>query len=239
MKNDPHSPLWVANSDWATHAGEHLPWLRPDSQHVHIVGSGLEEELRQALVPARYELVTLPQDIATRESLMATSKEALRLWDYCWAGWDSWSDCLSDLNDIWPDCDRLALLWPRSDLLFNADLPSWLVAIEILRETSAFLQTEPVLEQGQRLSPNYRPHRLMVFETFCFVTDHAAQRPEAKTGGNEPSRAGILASVGDRRQHLDPAGQRDSESSSGRKPIGVEPIQRPYHCLHDGYLPHT
>ncbi|MGH9194495.1 MAG: barstar family protein [Acidimicrobiia bacterium] len=169
--------LWIANPGWWTQAGAHIPWLRPDSQHVHIVRSGLEQAVRAPLESVRYEVVTLADDISDRESLMEATKGALRLWDYCRPGWDSWRDCLCDLNDIWPQCDRLALLWPRSDLLLKSDLPTWLVAIDMLREASVFLQTKPELSQAQELAPDYVRHRLMVFETFCFVADLGAQGP--------------------------------------------------------------
>jgi hypothetical protein len=169
---------WRANTGWFTHARAHIPWLRPDSKLLHMIRSGLEDEIENALTASGYTCLRLNGErIAGRRELIERSKALMKLWDYCGSGWDSWRDCLSDLNDIWSDTDRLALLWTRSDVLVRADLQSWAVSIEILRETSQFLGTKPLLRPDGKMHPDAVPHRLMVFETFCFVEGLRAQEP--------------------------------------------------------------
>ncbi len=171
------SRLWVASADWWTHAGAHIPWLRPDSQRVHIVNAGLEHEVARLLEPARYECVHLDgRSITDKETLIASTKRLLRLGEHCWAGWDSWRDCLSGLNDIWEGTDRLALLWSDSDVLMKRDLQTWIVAFEILSEASTCLQTKPRMQPGRTPAPDFMPRRLMVFEIFCFVDGFGARQ---------------------------------------------------------------
>ena len=174
--SDGEGVLWRANPDWWISVREHIPWLR--SQMVHIVRSGLEDDVERSLIDARFTCLKLDgATITTGEELTKATKPLLRLWDYCGTGWDSWRDCLSDLNDIWAETDRLALLWSNSDVLIRSDLPSWVVAISILEETSGFLQTRWELPPGMKAHPDAVAHRLMVFETFCFVDGFGAQEP--------------------------------------------------------------
>lgn len=178
IRNVNESRLWTANEGWWTHAGAHIRWLRPDSHRVHMVASGLEDEVDRLLDAAEYTRVRLDGERVTNaEELIIETKRVLRLWDYCGIGWDSWRDCLSDLNDIWDGVDRLGLLWSKSDVLMKNDLQSWLVAITIMEETSRSLQTKPQLMAGLKLSEDFVPYRLMVFELFCFVDGLEAQHP--------------------------------------------------------------
>ena len=178
MKDELSGPGWYANEGWWTYASAHIPWL--GSRSLYVVEKHAEREVLSGLRAGGYECVVIEgESITDQRSLVDATKAALRLWEYCGYTWDSWADCLSDLNVIWPETDRLALLWRDSDALLKTCLPVWLDAVGILKRTSEFLEAPSQLKEGQWLSPDHVPFRRMVFETFCFVEGFGGQAPSA------------------------------------------------------------
>jgi hypothetical protein len=106
-----------------TPAGEHLPWLR--GQGFHIAAAGTERVVSPALTAAGFTIARAQTANVAKTARYRAVVDALQLPDSATNNLDALVDSLRDLPEVWPNTERLALLWSGADALARTSLLSF------------------------------------------------------------------------------------------------------------------